>query len=182
MSEVRSPTTARLVLATTSRMILRPAQPPDKWLPSALTSLIKLPEREAEVVNSLGQLFDVGHPLIFNWLYIYMSWRNVALSLSRSDSDPEHDSLYLWLHPSPAPSHQLCNSTPGKGFIRFPHFVTASPFVCYYTIDCMYQLVCFVCMHLPLCSSLLQGGVSARQDPYKAFRNTGCSLRVSDAT
>jgi len=34
---------------------------------------------------------------------VYMSWRNVALSLSRSDSDPEHDSWYLWLHPSPAP-------------------------------------------------------------------------------
>jgi len=59
MSGVRSLATARLVQSTTSRMILRPAHLPNKWVPSALTSLVKLPEREAQVENSLGQRFDI---------------------------------------------------------------------------------------------------------------------------
>jgi hypothetical protein len=134
MSGVRSLTAARSVLATTSRMNLRPAQPPNKWVPSALTSLVKLPEREAEVVNS-GQRFDIGHPLIFKRLYMChgVMWpcHLVAQILIKNTIIYIYGSI-----PPPPPSHQLFNSTPRQGFIRIPHLRDRlSLRVCYYTID-----------------------------------------------
>ena len=140
-----------LVQATRSRMILRPAQPQNKWVPSALNTLVKLSEREALVVNALGQRFDIGHPLIFK-LYIChgVMW---PCHLVRSESDPEHDNSYLWLHPSPAHSYQLRFTTPGKGFIKIPHlFDRQSLRVCSYTIDCNCQSVhyvrTYICMYV----------------------------------
>jgi hypothetical protein len=37
-----------LLFSTSSRPVLRPTQPPIQWVPAALSSGVKLPEREAD--------------------------------------------------------------------------------------------------------------------------------------